>query len=89
MAMSDLEKFVDDSVALGMKHIFSQPEIQDLDKADGLKQILCEKKYDLGYFLQSDAALVAGELGIEKYQHHRFPLALDILPANEKFFICS
>ena len=36
--MSDLEKFVDDSVALGMKHIFSQPEIQDLDKADGLKQ---------------------------------------------------
>jgi len=37
-----------------MKHIVSQLEINELDIADGLKQLLCEKKYDLNSLLQSD-----------------------------------
>ena len=58
---------LDDSVALAMKHIFPHPEIYDLDIADGLKELLYEKKYDLNSLLQSDAASVARELGIEEY----------------------
>lgn len=58
---------LDDSVALSMKHIFPYPEIYDLDIADGLKELLYEKKYDLNSLLQSDAASVARELGIEEY----------------------
>jgi len=50
-----------------MKHIFSQLEINELDVAEGLKQLLCEKKYDLNSILQSDAVSLAGELGIEEY----------------------
>jgi hypothetical protein len=57
----------DDSVALAMKHIFSRVEVSDLDIADGLKRLLYEKKYDLNSLLQSDAASVARELGIEGY----------------------
>ena len=30
-----------------MKHIFPYPEIYDLDIADGLRELLYEKKYDL------------------------------------------
>jgi hypothetical protein len=67
IATSDSKKFADDSVALAMKHIFSQLEINELDIADGLKELLYEKKYDLNSILQSDAASVAGELGIEEY----------------------
>jgi len=58
---------LDDSVALAMKHISSRVEVSDLDIADGLKQLLYEKKYDLNSLLQSDAASVARELGIEEY----------------------
>jgi hypothetical protein len=58
---------LDDSVALAIMHIFSHPEIYDLDIADGLKELLYEKKYDLDSLLQSDAASVAHELGIEEY----------------------
>ena len=65
IATSDL-KFADDSVALAMKHIFSQ-EIYHLDIAEGLKQLLYEKKYDINSLLQSDAASVSGRLGIEEY----------------------
>jgi hypothetical protein len=67
IATSDSGKIVDDSVALAMKHIFSQVEISDLDIADGLKQLLYEKKYDMDTLLQSDAASVSRELGIEEY----------------------
>jgi len=55
IATSDVEKIADDSVALAMKHIFSQLEISELDIADGLKELLYEKKYDLNSILQSDA----------------------------------
>jgi hypothetical protein len=58
---------LDDSVALAMKHTFPNPEIYDLDIADGLKELLYEKKYDLKSLLQFDAASVARELGIEEY----------------------
>ena len=67
IATYDLEKFADDSVALAMKHIFPPSEICHLDIADGLKQLLNEKKYDLNSLVQSDAASVADELGIEEY----------------------
>jgi len=50
-----------------MKHIFSQLEINELDIADGLKELLYEKKYDLNSILQSGAASVSSELGIEEY----------------------
>jgi hypothetical protein len=66
-AMPDLVEIADDSVALAMKHIFSQFEIYDLDIADGLKELLFEKRYDLNSLLQSDAASVSGKLGIEEY----------------------
>ena len=55
------------SVALAMKHIFPQPEIYRLDLADGLKRLLYEKNWDLSFILQSDAASVARELGIEEF----------------------
>lgn len=67
IATSDSEKIADDSVALAMKHIFSQVEISDLDIADGLKQLLYGKKYDMDTLLQSDAASVSRDLGIEEY----------------------
>ena len=66
VATSDTEKIANDSVALAMKHIF-QPEIYHLDLADGLKQLLYEKKCDLNFLLQSDAASLAHELGVEEY----------------------
>lgn len=59
------KKIADDKVALIMKYIFSQLEICRLDIADGLEQLLHEKKYDLNSLLQSDPASVSGELGIE------------------------
>ncbi len=67
IATSDSKKFADDSVALAMKHIFSQLEISELDIADGLKQLLYEKKYDLNSLVQSDAPSLSKELGIEVY----------------------
>jgi hypothetical protein len=59
-------EFTDENVASAVKHIFPQPEISRLDLADGLKQLLYEKNWDLSFLLQSDAALVARELGIEE-----------------------
>jgi hypothetical protein len=67
IATPDSEKIADDSVAMAKKHIFSQVEISDLDIADGLKQLLYEKKYDMDALLQSDAASVSRDLGIEEY----------------------
>jgi len=67
IATSDSKKFADDSVALAMKHIFSQMEINELDIADGLKELLYENKYDLNSLLQSDAESLSGRLGIEEY----------------------
>jgi len=67
IATSDSKKFADDSVALAMKHIFSQLEINELDIADGLKELLYENKYDLNSLLQSDAESLSGRLGIEEY----------------------
>jgi hypothetical protein len=56
-----------DDVSLAMENIFSQPDVYSLDIADGLKQFLCERKYDLNLLLRSDAASIAEELGIEQY----------------------
>jgi hypothetical protein len=50
-----------------MKHIFSQLELSELDIADGLKELLYEKKYNLNSLLQSDTASVSGRLGIDEY----------------------
>ena len=65
--ISDADNFATDSVSIAMQHIFTTPEIFRLDLADGLKQLLYEKHCDLNFLLQSDAATVAHELGIEKY----------------------
>jgi hypothetical protein len=54
-ATPDLVEIADDSFALAMKHTFPNPEIYRLDIADGLKELLCEKRYDLNSLLQSDA----------------------------------
>jgi hypothetical protein len=64
---SDGEKFAADNVSLAMQRIFALPDIYRLDIADGLKQLLDEKKCDLNYLLQSDATSLADELGIEKH----------------------
>jgi len=66
-ATSRMVNIADDSVALAMKHIFSQLELSELDVADGLKELLYEKKYNLDSLLQSDAASVSGKLGIDEY----------------------
>lgn len=65
--ISDADNFSTDSVSIAMQHIFTTPEIFSLDLADGLKQLLYEKHCDLNFLIQSDAASVAQELGIEKY----------------------
>jgi len=65
-ATSRIVNISDDSVALAMKHIFSQLELSELDIADGLKELLYEKKYNLDSLLQSDAASVSGRLGIDE-----------------------
>ena len=65
--ISDTNNFVTDSVSLAMQRIFGTPDICHLDLADGLKELLQEKHCDLNFLLQSDAATVAEELGIEKY----------------------
>jgi hypothetical protein len=67
IATSDSEKFADESVNLAMKHIFPQLEISELDIADGLKELLYQKKYDLNSILQSDGVSLARGLGIEEY----------------------
>jgi hypothetical protein len=59
--MSDVEKIADDRVASAMKRIYQ------LDIADGLKQLLYKKRYDLNSLLQSDAASLARELWIEEF----------------------
>jgi hypothetical protein len=56
-----------DDVSLATEHTFSLPDVSSLDIADGLKQLLCEKKCDLNLLLRSDAASIAEELGIEQY----------------------
>jgi hypothetical protein len=66
-ATSRMVNIADDSVALAMKHIFSQLELSELDIADGLKELLYEKKYNLDSLLQSDAASVSSRLGIDEY----------------------
>jgi hypothetical protein len=66
-ATSRIVNISDDSVALAMKHIFSQLELSELDIADGLKELLYEKKYNLDSLLQSDAASVSDRLGIDEY----------------------
>jgi len=65
--ISDADRFSTDNVSVAMQHIFATPEVFRLDLADGLKQLLYEKNCDLNFLLQSDAATVAHELGIEKY----------------------
>ena len=67
IATSKILNITDDSVALAMKHIFSQLELSELDIADGLKELLYKKKYNLDSLLQSDAASVSGRLGIDEY----------------------
>jgi hypothetical protein len=67
IATSKILNITDDSVALAMKHIFSQLELSELDIADGLKELLYERKYNLDSLLQSDAASVSGRLGIDEY----------------------
>jgi hypothetical protein len=65
--ISDTDNFETDNVSMTMQRIFDTPDISRLDIADGLKQLLYEKHCDLNFLLQSDAATVADELGIEKY----------------------
>jgi hypothetical protein len=65
--VSDTDNFVADRVSIAMRRIFDAADIRHLDIADGLKQLLYEKHCDLNFLLQSDAATVAQELGIEKY----------------------
>ena len=63
----ETDNFAADSVSTAMRYIFDAPGIRNLDVADGLKQLLYEKHCDLDFLLQSDAATVAHELGIEEY----------------------
>ena len=65
--VSDTDNFAADSVSAAMRHIFDATGIRNLDVADGLKQLLYENHCDLDFLLQSDAATVAHELGIEEY----------------------
>jgi hypothetical protein len=65
--ISDTDNSAADSVSVALQHIFGSPGIRDLDIADGLKELLYDKHCDLDFLLQSDAATVAQELGIEKY----------------------
>lgn len=66
-AIPGLVEFADDSVALAMKHTFSQTEICDLDIAGWLKELLYKRKYELNSLLQSDATAVSRKIGIEEY----------------------
>jgi hypothetical protein len=65
--ISHTNNFVTDSVSIAMQRIFETPDISQLDLAVGLKQLLQEKHYDLDFLLQSNAATVADQLGIENY----------------------
>ena len=65
--ISTADNFETDNISIAMQRIFDTPDICRLDIADGLKQLLLEKHYDVNFLLQSDAAAVADELGIEKY----------------------
>jgi hypothetical protein len=53
IATSKIVNVTYDSVALAMKHILPQLELSELDIADGLKELLYEKKYNLDSLLQS------------------------------------
>ena len=65
--ISDADNFPTDNVSIAMQHFFNIPDIRQLDIAEGLKQLLYEKHCDLDFLLQSDAASLAEELGIEEH----------------------
>jgi hypothetical protein len=65
--ISDKDNLATDNVSTAMQRIFAKPDIFGLDLADGLKQLLFERHYDLDFLLQSGVATVAQELGIETY----------------------
>lgn len=64
---SEDEKLAVDNISSAMQHIFVLPDIYHLEIADGLKQLLFEKRRDLNYLVQSDPGSLANELGIEVY----------------------
>lgn len=65
--LSDAEHLAADRVSSAMRYIFFVPDIYRLDIADGLKELLYNKNYDLNLIANSNAASLADELGIEKY----------------------
>ena len=57
-------KLADDCVALAMERIFPKLQIYDPDIANGLEELPHDT---LGSLIQSEAASVSDELGIEEY----------------------
>jgi hypothetical protein len=52
---------------LARQNQFALSNIHQLDIADGLKELLLKKNYDLNFLLQSDPSWLATELGIDEY----------------------
>jgi hypothetical protein len=48
-------------------HQFSLSNIHQIDIADGLKELLLNKNYDLNFLLQSEPSSLSTELGIDEY----------------------
>jgi hypothetical protein len=60
---SDEEKMADDNVSLAMQNIFGLTDICLLDIADGLKQLLYEKKWALRFLIRSRPGIFSERTG--------------------------
>jgi hypothetical protein len=54
-------------LAVAAQNQFALSNIHQLDIADGLKELLLNKNYDLDILLQSEPSSLATELGIDEY----------------------
>ena len=54
-------------LAVAAENQFAISNSHQLDIADGLKELLLNKNYDLNFLLQSEPSSLATELGIDEY----------------------
>ena len=54
-------------LAVAAQNQFALSNSHQLDIADGLKELLLNKNYDLNFLLQSEPSSLATELGIDEY----------------------
>ena len=63
---SDIQRLSKFPLALGRQNQFALSNIHQLDIADGLKELLLNKNYDLNFLLHSEPSSLSAEMGIDE-----------------------